>query len=751
MTSLQRRPLLVVLSLAVVALAFAWSPTTARADSVSWTRTYYGPDNILSGEDYLDVAARFNKIDFFDASSGWAVGTWTDSPTQYSTTKTGLLAFSSNAGSTWTTSTAPAGSGTEIHAVVMITASKAFAVTSAGKVLRWSGPGSPWEALTVSDWPETGYRALRGIAFTDATHGWAVGDLGGVAKTVDGGATWTTVQKPASGGAYLRAITAVSSTKCIAVGDGGAIRAITASGVTAVSSGTTKALRGVAFADATHGWAVGDDATMKRTTDGGVTWTSQTVQYLPNASISATRILAIAFADALNGMAVGTYQQVWRTSDGGATWTRAQIPLDTGGAELRGISFADGSAVPVVVGSSYDGQITHETDKARAFRGSWVGSVPPPPAAPGSVTLADAGAPGPRIAVTWADSSTSEDGYTVERAQDSAAGPWTQVYSSAPNSTSWTDSDVDWASTWFYRVRSVRGAEVSAWTTSSGYRLDVLPPVTGADVPLVNRGAAHLVLNPSDGGSGVASTEWALDGTPGTGTVIDTSEIGEHTLRFRSLDVAGNVEDWHEVVFYVTEESVSDVTAPVTTRRGPAWTYYVAPATVSLDATDGAGVGILRTFCTVNGGSPIATSTLTFASTGTYVIEYWSADLAGNKESTRSITITVLTRPYKYYPSKPVVPSTVRKSTSFKTYGYVNYHKPRTYPVTILFYRYRSGKYVYYKSIGGKSSTIAVSGTDFSQYTRTTSVPYTGKWRVRVKHVVSGRSYYSSYSYFTVN
>ena len=71
---------------------------------------------------------------------------------------------------------------------------------------------------------------LGAVAFSDATHGWAVGKAGVILATTDGGATWSPQ-----------------------------------------SSGSSAYLNAVAFSDATHGWAVGTDGTILATTSGGAT------------------------------------------------------------------------------------------------------------------------------------------------------------------------------------------------------------------------------------------------------------------------------------------------------------------------------------------------------------------------------------------------------------------------------------------------------------------------------------------------
>ncbi len=67
----------------------------------------------------------------------------------------------------------------------------------------------------------------------------------------------------------------------------------------AQSSGTTHALNAVSFSDATHGWAVGDGATILATSDGGATWTRQ------GWEATNTPLYGVASVDDLHAWAVG--------------------------------------------------------------------------------------------------------------------------------------------------------------------------------------------------------------------------------------------------------------------------------------------------------------------------------------------------------------------------------------------------------------------------------------------------------------
>ena len=75
-------------------------------------------------------------------------------------------------------------------------------------------------------------------------------------------------------------------------------------------------LTAVRMQDAQSGWAVGHDAVILRTRDGGETW--QLAHYAPQAQLP---LLDIWFRDADNGFAVGAFGTFIATADGADTWT----------------------------------------------------------------------------------------------------------------------------------------------------------------------------------------------------------------------------------------------------------------------------------------------------------------------------------------------------------------------------------------------------------------------------------------------
>jgi photosystem II stability/assembly factor-like uncharacterized protein len=122
---------------------------------------------------------------------------------------------------------------------------------------------------------------LTSVWFVDAHTGWAVGHLGAIIKSTDGGETWV-----------------------------------------AQRSETQKdqPLFSVYFKNANEGWAVGLWSLMLHTTDSGATWT--TVQLPPPAGAKrADRNLYAMFADQNGNLFVACeLGRVMRSSDGGASW-----------------------------------------------------------------------------------------------------------------------------------------------------------------------------------------------------------------------------------------------------------------------------------------------------------------------------------------------------------------------------------------------------------------------------------------------
>lgn len=106
-----------------------------------------------------------------------------------------------------------------------------------------------------------------------------------------------------------------------------------------------------------------------------------------------------------------------------------------------------------------------------------------------------------------------------------------------------------------YSARSVNSIGVpEAATRTVTIKCDSKEPVTASDAKASYAGTAVVTLSPSDPapGSGVASTRYSLDGGPAVSAkVITVATSGSHTLRWSSIDVAGNRETTKSAAFAV--------------------------------------------------------------------------------------------------------------------------------------------------------------------------------------------------------
>ncbi|MEE8321785.1 MAG: YCF48-related protein [Gammaproteobacteria bacterium] len=159
---------------------------------------------------------------------------------------------------------------------------------------------------------------------------------------------------------------------------------------------TRATLTAVYFHDEDLGWAVGHDAVILRTEDGGSNW--ERVFYSPG---DEAPLLDIWFRDAMNGIAVGAYGLYLVSQDGGKTWTRGQLDVikdesdkleRTDVDELTDDDFADAYDLHLnsfIVSNSGDlyiaaeaGRIYHSSDQGlqwrelpSPYRGSFFGTL----------------------------------------------------------------------------------------------------------------------------------------------------------------------------------------------------------------------------------------------------------------------------------------------------------------------------------------------------------------------------------------
>ncbi|MBF0430230.1 MAG: cadherin-like beta sandwich domain-containing protein [Fibrobacteria bacterium] len=211
--------------------------------------------------------------------------------------------------------------GASLYDMYFLNKSIGWASGSNGQVLRTSDAGETWNSPTTTNNLATYY----GVHFSDATNGWVAGIKGGitvlpcVAKTTNAGLTWTETTTP---GTPLNTVHSFSTDEALVAGNDGNIYRTVNGGAswTTVHTGT-ESIYSMFFIDSKNGWA-GAAHSVYRTTDGGLNWTASTlapVQYI-------YQVKSVHFVNNQLGWAIGHGQVpgVYKTIDGGVTWT--EIP-----------------------------------------------------------------------------------------------------------------------------------------------------------------------------------------------------------------------------------------------------------------------------------------------------------------------------------------------------------------------------------------------------------------------------------------
>ncbi|GIM63369.1 hypothetical protein Pve01_80320 [Planomonospora venezuelensis] len=261
----------------------------------------------------------------------------------------------------------------------------------------------------------------------------------------------------------------------------------------------------------------------------------------------------------------------------------------------------------------------------------------------------------PTTDITWSPAEADgEEGWYVTapsfslEAEDDGSGVASTEY--RINGGAWTTYDgavevPDGEHTVEFRSTDEAGNEEDV--KSSEVKVDTVTPATGATQEKAGDGV-QVALDATDATSGVALTEVKLDqGAWKTYTdPVMVNGAGEHAVRFRSTDVAGNVEE-EQSMTVVVDGPPADTTAPVTTVRtdpgspdGRSGWFTTAPK-VTLSATD-AGSGVARTEYRIGNGAWTAyTAPFTITAQGRQVLEVRSVDRAGNVETAQSKDVAV--------------------------------------------------------------------------------------------------------------
>ena len=196
--------------------------------------------------------------------------------------------------------------------------------------------GVSWSTASLTD------RDLYAVACVGNLDGWAAGQNGAVAHTVDGGRSWT--WQDAHTMASLRAIRFGTASLGVVAGDAGTLAVTHDAGATwtAISGITSATLRGAAMAaDAGSMIAVGDGGVVVRSNDGGSSWSASTI-----AGAGDLRGVAMD-PGAHRVLAVDSLGSIWASSDGGNAFAREWLAP----ASLEAVAMTDDGASAIAAGA----------------------------------------------------------------------------------------------------------------------------------------------------------------------------------------------------------------------------------------------------------------------------------------------------------------------------------------------------------------------------------------------------------------
>ena len=208
------------------------------------------------------------------------------------------------------------------------------------------------------------------------------------------------------------------------------------------------------------------------------------------------------------------------------------------------------------------------------------------------------------------------------------------------------------------------------WEQALSLNYDATPPTTTVELagtPGDNGwflSPVTVTLTPTDTLSGVASTSVSIDGGPPTDDMAFTlSTPDKHTIRFQSVDGAGNEEPWRLETIRIDPDPPA---SPIAVETGPrGWTSVNSFSLVWTNPPDTSGIAagyykLGSPPANARDGvmvSPIgATSGITVPEEGAWDLHFWLMDRAGNADLDSTV---ILSDALRYDGAPPVTTATV--------------------------------------------------------------------------------------------
>jgi len=250
----------------------------------------------------LSPLYNFDKLFFLNQNIGWVGG-----PDMYGYIHPEIVFKTTNEGITWNAYETGIISPLGLKDMYFVDSNTGWAVGDVGTIIKTSDGGATWETLTSGT-----FKGLSSVCFASSSLGWAVGRDGTILKTSNGGMNWSPQNAGVTSNLYD--VQFINTNVGWVTGYGTIIQT-TDEGTTWTKqiSNANQNLNALHFLNQDLGWVAGDSGTIFKTIDGGTNWTSKESGY--------SGLQDICFVNSNEGWAVGAGNTIIKTTNGGTTWT----------------------------------------------------------------------------------------------------------------------------------------------------------------------------------------------------------------------------------------------------------------------------------------------------------------------------------------------------------------------------------------------------------------------------------------------
>ncbi|UCH96035.1 MAG: PKD domain-containing protein [Candidatus Aminicenantes bacterium] len=161
------------------------------------------------------------------------------------------------------------------------------------------------------------------------------------------------------------------------------------------------------------------------------------------------------------------------------------------------------------------------------------------------------------------------------------------------------------------------------------------------------KSAVQVTITAEDSGSGIKEIYYKKD-SDSVFTIVQGDQAvfspgdGTYTIEYYALDKAGHEESPHNFYSFKVDTVNPETTAAI--HGNGSGNIYINHATIILEASDTMS-GVKEIHYIINGSETVvfnSKATINLNQVGTYTIEYWAMDNAGNQETHHSLQIEII-------------------------------------------------------------------------------------------------------------